>query len=276
MPRRIALVPLLLMLGLLLLLAGPAGQVGAATPTMGPSATPANTRGGYFRWTGELMTANASTTSLNLAANIASTSVCTDNGGNVAAVVTTASATQEYVILVAASTVGLADTWTSRTVALADTNLVYYVLNPYYEIPSDVINAFAVMTSSSGAGKMVITDYADPYRTNLTINLIIIRGYVTTAGTLTIHSLNLLCYYPFLPTTPTSTPTFTLTPIPTLSPSLTSTPPVRQEITLPSGGSLQLNRAISYGDVAVVSSVIGLIAVILFSLWFLVPKLRAK
>jgi hypothetical protein len=65
-------------------------------------------------------------------------------------------------------------------------------------------------------------------------------------------------------------------PEPTAVPTLTPTPAYQMVVTLTSGNELMLSRTVTYGDIAVVLSVCALILVILFAIFYLVPRSRAK
>jgi hypothetical protein len=137
------------------------------------------------------------------------------------------------------------------------TALVMTTFNTYYALPTDVINT-AVLYQV--ANKLSAEAYIDFGSSTIPTNKVIISGYITSGGgSASLMSLNVLCY---VPPTATATPTVTPTPADILRATTTS------------GAQYNLERTVTYGDMAVSIAVLGLIVVILLALFLWSPRLR--
>jgi hypothetical protein len=220
-------------------------RANAQTPTPTATITPVPRLG--FYWTGELLTSPVVFTST--ANIIIAASTCP--AGWVAGIMSiTSSDNAIYLHRQTISTGATPYVFWDRYTTTTPSTVVHITYNSYYPIPFELQNLAVTTLSSNTAITEIYTDFGSPpVPGGITGS---IDGYIINGTSAKLMSFSLLCYVP---------------------PSATATPADVSRVSLTSGSQLRLDRSVSYGDIAVVTAILGLMLFVLFYFLIRIPKL---
>ncbi len=234
----------------LLSLSVPPAQAQTPTPTYSASPTPA-AKTGYF-WLGEQLTSSVAITVTTPSSQSISNTSCQQYAAYAVAGIAVIQGFEgtTYALMNFYNAAGNSTGVLYRT-SSGPNKLVYIAINNYHNVPDDVLQTIISAYTSATTSSEVYVDVIDiPPAARIKFNATLVTA---TSGTAL--GFNVLCWAP-----PIATPT----------------PADLSHVALSSGSQLRLDRAVSYGDIAVVSAILGALLLALIYLFIRVPKLYTK